>query len=72
VIGYGTIPFGAALGGWLASSFGLRVPFFVGGGITFLAALGLAGALNERRIDEARARMGSEVSDANSGRAGDA
>jgi MFS family permease len=67
VIGYGTIPFGAALGGWLASSFGLRVPFFVGGGITFLAALGLAGALNERRIEEARARMAS-VPGANSGR----
>ncbi len=57
MIGYGTIPLGAALGGWLADAFSLRVPFFVGGGLTFVSAVVLARSMRERRIERARARM---------------
>jgi MFS family permease len=57
VVGYGTIPLGAVLGGWLATAFGLRAAFFVGGGITLVTAVALRGAVNERRIEEARARV---------------
>lgn len=57
VFGYGTIPIGAALGGWLADAFGLRAPFFAGGALTFVAAVTLSVWLNERAIEEARARV---------------
>jgi MFS family permease len=31
VVGYGLIPAGAAAGGWIAATWGLRATFFVGG-----------------------------------------
>lgn len=57
VFGYGTIPVGAAIGGWLADAFGLRAPFLAGGGLTFVAAVSLRVWLNERAIEEARTRV---------------
>lgn len=54
LLGWGSMPVGAAFGGFVARYFGLRAPFLLGGVI--LAAMGLVGArvVNDRTIAAAR------------------
>ena len=56
MIGFGMIPAGAALGGWLARASGLRAPFLLGGGLCVATALVLRTRVNERSIAAARGR----------------
>jgi MFS family permease len=57
MVGYGFIPIGALVGGWIASAWGLRATFFVGGGVCFLAALLLGFSVTEDAIKTARAAL---------------
>jgi MFS family permease len=57
---YGAVPFGSLLGGVLARSFGLRVPFLVAGTVIPLVALLSRPAINPRTIAAARAAAGLE------------
>ena len=54
LLGWGSMPVGAAVGGFVARYFGLRAPFLLGGAI--LAVMGLVGArvVNNRTIAAAR------------------
>jgi MFS family permease len=54
--GWGTMPIGAAVGGALAKSFGLRAPFFPNAGV--LAVMGVAAppVINRRTIEAARSQ----------------
>jgi MFS family permease len=54
MVGYGFIPIGALVGGWIASTWGLRATFFVGGGVCFVAALILGFSVTEDVIKAAR------------------
>jgi MFS family permease len=54
MVGYGFIPVGALAGGWIASAWGLRTTFFVGGGACFVAALLLGFSVTEDAIKTAR------------------
>ena len=56
---YGAIPLGALAGGWLASSFGLRAPYLIGGAITALAGLLIGIWVNDTTIAQARERSAS-------------
>jgi MFS family permease len=56
VVGYGMVPVGALLGGWIARSLGLRWTFWIGGGLILVTALILRTWLTETRIATARAR----------------
>lgn len=49
--GWGTIPIGAVLGGQVATHFGLRSTYFVGGAFVVLAILVLLPHLDQRKID---------------------
>jgi MFS family permease len=62
MVGYGFIPIGALAGGWIASTWGLRVTFFVGGGVCFVAALILGFSVTEDVIKAARDALGGAVS----------
>jgi MFS family permease len=53
LIVYGAMPLGAALGGWIARTFGLRAAFIVGGVIMTAVSLAIAPWLRERLIDDA-------------------
>ena len=53
--GYGAIPLGALLGGWLAANFGLAAPFFLGGAVVIVAGLLIGRWLSPAAIDAARA-----------------
>jgi MFS family permease len=53
---YGAIPLGALAGGWLASAFGLRAPYFIGGAITAAAGLLIGIWVNDATIARARER----------------
>jgi MFS family permease len=53
VIVYGAMPLGAALGGWIARTFGLRAAFIIGGLIMTAVSVGIAPWLRERLIDDA-------------------
>jgi len=55
LLGWGTMPIGAALGGALATHFGLRAPFIIGGIATFGLALALAPIVRTTAIEAARA-----------------
>jgi MFS family permease len=57
MVGYGFIPIGAVAGGWIASTWGLRATFFVGGGVCFVAALLLSFWVTEHAIEAARAAL---------------
>ncbi|MBW3657289.1 MAG: MFS transporter [Actinobacteria bacterium] len=54
-IGWGSMPIGAFLGGLIASSFGLRAPWYVAGGVMALALLPATRVITSRTIEEARA-----------------
>jgi len=55
LLAWGTMPIGAALGGFLASVFGLASPFLVGG-VVFLTLAALTWpVVNSRTVEEARA-----------------
>jgi MFS family permease len=51
---YGAIPLGALAGGWIASAYGLRAPFFVGGAIVVVAGLLVGIWVNDATIARAR------------------
>jgi MFS family permease len=53
VIVYGAMPLGAALGGWIARTFGLRAAFIIGGLIMTAVSVAIAPWLRERLIDDA-------------------
>jgi MFS family permease len=55
LLAWGTIPVGAALGGMLADTFGLRAPFLVAAGVQVLMALVVLPVVNDRTIAESRA-----------------
>jgi MFS family permease len=59
VFSYGAIPVGAVAGGWLASAFGLRAPFLIGGAIVVLAGLLIGFWVTDATIARSRARTGS-------------
>jgi MFS family permease len=54
MVGYGFIPIGALAGGWIATAWGLRATFFVGGGVCLVAALLLGFSVTEDVIKTAR------------------
>ena len=54
-LGWGSMPLGALLGGGLATVFGLRAPFLVGGAVMLVALVPLLRVVNRRTIEEARA-----------------
>jgi MFS family permease len=58
VFSFGAIPLGALAGGWIASAFGLRAPFLVGGAIVSVAGLLIGIWVNDATIAQARARIG--------------
>ncbi len=62
LLGWGTMPIGALLGGLLADAFGLRAPFVIGGVIPIVLALAMVPAINNRTIAAARAAAGPPVS----------
>jgi MFS family permease len=62
MVGYGFIPIGALAGGWIASTWGLRATFFVGGGVCFVAALILGFSVTEDVIKAARDALGGALS----------
>lgn len=53
-VGWGTMPLGAALGGFLGRAIGLRAPFIVGGVLILLLGLAMLPVVNSRSIGEAR------------------
>lgn len=53
VIVYGAMPLGAALGGWIARTFGLRAAFVIGGVIMTAVSVAIAPWLRERLIEHA-------------------
>jgi MFS family permease len=55
LMGWGSMPIGAAVGGFLAAGFGLRAPFFVESAVLFAMALAAVPVINDRTIREARA-----------------
>jgi MFS family permease len=58
LLGYGAVPTGAAIGGWLADQLGLRTPFFIAGGATILLGLITAIWVNDRTMAAARTESG--------------
>ena len=57
-LGWGMMPIGAALGGVLGSTLGLRSPFLVTGAVLLAVALLTFRTVNDRAIAEARAAAG--------------
>jgi MFS family permease len=55
-IGWGSIPIGAILGGFLADAFGLRSTFFVGGAVVLLSLLVARSRITAEQIAAAEAR----------------
>lgn len=56
VVVYGGMPLGAALGGWIGRTLGLRAAFIIGGAIMTAVSLAITPWLRERVIEEARNR----------------
>ena len=57
---WGAMPLGAALGGLVATHYGLRAPFFFGAAVMFVAWLMVATRLTNRAIDDAEAQVRAE------------
>ena len=55
VLGWGAIPVGSALGGWIAATYGLRMPFFIGGASIALVGVLTIPWMSTKRIEAARA-----------------
>jgi MFS family permease len=55
LLGWGTLPIGALLGGFLAEAYGLRAPFVVGGVVPLLLGVAMIPLVNNRAIAEAEA-----------------
>ena len=55
LLGWGMMPIGAALGGFLASTFGLRAPYFAAVGVLGVMTLAVTPVINNRTIAAARA-----------------
>jgi MFS family permease len=60
LLGWGTLPIGALLGGFLAEAYGLRAPFVVGGVVPLLLGLAMIPLVNNRTIAEAEAAAESK------------
>jgi predicted MFS family arabinose efflux permease len=54
LLGWGTMPIGALLGGVLAQTFGLRAPFVLGGVVPIVMAFALIPWINNHQVAEAR------------------
>jgi len=54
LIGFGSIPIGALLGGVVARQLGLRAPFLLGAAVLALAALAAAPVVTTSAIEAAR------------------
>ena len=59
VFSYGAIPVGALAGGWLASVWGLRAPYLIGGAIVALAGLLIGFWVTDATIAAAREPIGA-------------
>ncbi|HEV3013405.1 MAG TPA: MFS transporter, partial [Actinomycetota bacterium] len=59
LIGFGSIPIGALLGGLVARSLGLRAPFLLGAAVLAVAALVAAPVITTGAIKAARSRAGA-------------
>jgi MFS family permease len=59
LIGFGSIPIGALLGGLVARSLGLRAPFLLGAAVLALAALAAAPVVTTGAIEAARSEAGA-------------
>jgi predicted MFS family arabinose efflux permease len=59
LVGFGTIPIGALLGGVVARAFGLRAPFLLGAVVLAVAALAAAPVVTTSAIEAARTRAGA-------------
>ena len=57
-LGWGMMPIGAALGGIIASAFGLRATYWIGGAVLLAMALLTFRTVNDRAITAARASTG--------------
>jgi MFS family permease len=57
LLGWGSMPLGAALGGFLAEAFGLRAPYFVMAGVLAVMAVVALPIVNNRTIAAARAAV---------------
>jgi MFS family permease len=55
MVTFGAFPGGALLGGWLASVFGLRAPFLLGGAVMIVAGLAIGRWLTPSAIERAHA-----------------
>jgi MFS family permease len=55
LLGWGTMPLGALLGGFLAETFGLRAPFVVGGVVPLVMGVAMIPLVNNRTLAAARA-----------------
>jgi MFS family permease len=58
-LGWGMMPIGAALGGIIASAFGLRATYWIGGAVLLAMALLTVRTVNDRAIAAARAAAGA-------------
>jgi MFS family permease len=61
VFSYGAIPVGALAGGWLASAYGLRAPYLIGGAIVVVAGLVIGRWVSDATIASSRAPSGPPV-----------
>ena len=64
LLGWGTMPIGALLGGFLADEFGLRAPFVVGGVVPLVLGVAMIPLINNRTIAEAEAAAAGADEDA--------
>jgi MFS family permease len=61
LLSFGMLPLGAALGGVLGRSFGLRAPFLIGGVALLVMALAAIPIITSRAIEDARAPVQSST-----------
>ena len=64
LIGFGSIPVGALLGGLVARALGLRAPFLLGAAVLVVAALAAAPVITTGAVEAARAEAGAGASPA--------